>query len=148
MEQTAPALTRELQVDRNGMEVLDVDECLRLLASGHVGRVALSIDALPVILPVNYLARGRTIIFRTSPGSKLDAAVRHHVVAFEVDSIDPLYHEGWSVLATGRADQITDPAELAEVESLPLVPWAPRAGHSWVRINAELVSGRRLRHVA
>lgn len=138
----------ETEVDRNGMEVLQVEECLRLLASQHVGRVALSIGALPVILPVNYVARGRAVFFRTNAGSKLDAAVRRHVVAFEVDSIDPVYHEGWSVLATGRAEHITDPDEIAELDAIPLLPWAPCVGPSWVRITAELVSGRRLLHVA
>jgi nitroimidazol reductase NimA-like FMN-containing flavoprotein (pyridoxamine 5'-phosphate oxidase superfamily) len=110
--------------------------------------VALSVAALPVILPVNYVARGHEIVFRTSPGSKLDAASRHNVVAFEVDSIDPVYHEGWSVLATGRAEEITDPRELAEAAALPLQPWAPWVEHRFVKITAELISGRRLRHFA
>ncbi len=136
------------EIDRNGMEVLQADECLRLLASHHVGRVALSIGALPVILPVNYVTRGRAVFFRTSAVSKLDAAVGRHVVAFEVDSIDPVYHEGWSVLVTGRAEHITDPAVVAMLEALPLLPWAPWVGPNWVMITAELLSGRRLRHVA
>ena len=47
------------------------DECLRLLASTTVGRVALTSKALPVILPVNYAVDGDTVVIRTRPGSLL-----------------------------------------------------------------------------
>jgi nitroimidazol reductase NimA-like FMN-containing flavoprotein (pyridoxamine 5'-phosphate oxidase superfamily) len=63
------------------LETLDRDECLRLLATVPVGRIGLSIGALPAILPVNFAMVGSSIVIRTVVGSKLDAATRHAVVA-------------------------------------------------------------------
>lgn len=133
-----------LNVDRNGLEVLDREECLRLLSNCHVGRLALSIDALPVILPVNFVVHDDKVVFRTAAGTKLSAAARSAVVAFEVDNIEPLRHEGWSVLVTGRAHEISDPAVVRELSRLPLRPWAPGSRDHFIAIDTERVSGRRL----
>src|ERR1700739_3736503 len=74
----------------DGLEELERDECLRLLATAEIGRVIISTGALPAALPVNFFLDGDAIIFRTAPGTKLSAACDHAVVAFEVDSIDPV----------------------------------------------------------
>ena len=108
----APMLI-EMEHDRNGLEVLDRDECLQLLSGCSLGRVAVSVGALPVILPVNFLLDRERILIRTGPGTKLDAATRDSVVAFEVDHIDPFSHGGWSVCLTGMAREVKDEAELA-----------------------------------
>jgi nitroimidazol reductase NimA-like FMN-containing flavoprotein (pyridoxamine 5'-phosphate oxidase superfamily) len=135
-----------MALDRNGLEILPEEECLRLLATVPVGRVAVSVGALPAILPVNFALLDGDVVFRTAPGSKLDAAVRNAVIAFEADSIDPVYHTGWSVLVTGVAEEVTDPATLEAVAALPLEPWAldGLADHV-VRIRSRMISGRRLR---
>jgi nitroimidazol reductase NimA-like FMN-containing flavoprotein (pyridoxamine 5'-phosphate oxidase superfamily) len=142
---TASSIGR-MALDRNGLEILSREECLRLLATVPVGRVAVSVGALPAILPVNFAVLGDDIVFRTAPGSKLDAAVRNAVVAFEADAYDPVYHTGWSVLVTGVAEEVTDPATVRAVGQLPLEPWAldGLADHV-VRIRTEVISGRRIR---
>ena len=38
-----------------GLEVLSREECLSLMATVSVGRLGVSIDALPAILPVNFV---------------------------------------------------------------------------------------------
>jgi len=123
---------------------IDDDECRALLASAAVGRVGLSIDALPVVLPVNFVVDGDRIVFCTSTGAKLRQALEGAVVCFEVDHVDPIYHSGWSVLATGRAGEITDPYDLDHVRSLPLRAWAHLEEEHFVEIRIELLSGRRL----
>ncbi|MFP5327887.1 MAG: pyridoxamine 5'-phosphate oxidase family protein [Acidimicrobiia bacterium] len=130
--------------DGSGLEILTRQECLRLLASAHIGRVALSIEALPVILPVNFTVFEEQVIFRTAPGSKLTAAARSAVVAFEVDRIDPMQHEGWSVLVTGHAHEVVDPERIAILEHLPLRPWAPGSRDHFISIDTDRMSGRRL----
>ena len=60
-------------------------ECIALLGSVQVGRVGVTIDALPAVLPVNFVVWNGSIVFRTVPGTKLDAAAAGDVVAFEVD---------------------------------------------------------------
>lgn len=140
-----PSSIPRMALDRNGLEILTPEECRRLLATVPVGRVAVSVGALPAILPVNFALLDGDVIFRTAPGSKLDAAVRNAVVAFEADSVDPVYHTGWSVLVTGVAEEVTDAATLRAVAALPLEPWAldGLADHV-VRIRSQMISGRRL----
>jgi hypothetical protein len=133
-------------IDRNGLEVLDEAECLRLLATTSMGRVAITSGSLPVILPVNYLVVDRTVYFRTGRGSKLDAATTNAVVAFEVDDFDLLSHTGWSVNVIGVARDLgTSPGGLA-VDTSHIPRWAPGDEDRVVAVQAEMVSGRRLRH--
>ena len=119
-------------------------ECLALLGDAGIGRVGLSIDALPVVLPVNFVLDGDRILFRTGTGSKLQQALEGAVVCFEVDQVDRIYHAGWSVLATGHAGEVTDPADLERIRTLPLRPWAHLDEEHVVEIRIELLSGRRL----
>jgi nitroimidazol reductase NimA-like FMN-containing flavoprotein (pyridoxamine 5'-phosphate oxidase superfamily) len=127
-----------------GIESLDEAECRALLGDRGIGRVAVSIGAVPSVVPVNYIVLDGAVVFRTGSGTKLDAAVRRSVVAFEVDDIDPIYHEGWSVLVVGMADELTDPDMLARAEHLPLLPWAPGPHEHVVTIHPEIVTGRRI----
>jgi nitroimidazol reductase NimA-like FMN-containing flavoprotein (pyridoxamine 5'-phosphate oxidase superfamily) len=128
-----------------GLDLLSEAECYTLLATESVGRVGVTVGALPVILPVNYATVGRDVVFRTSPGTKLRAALDHAVVAFEVDVLDYERRTGWSVLVVGRAREVVDPAELEALEALDLEPWAGDAPRDrWVRVQAEFVSGRRI----
>ena len=133
-----------MDIDRNGLEVLDRSECLRLLGAAHIGRLGLSIDALPVILPINFVLDDDKVIFRTAAGTKLSAAARSAIVAFEVDHIEPISHEGWSVLVTGRAYEVLDALRIAELERLPLRPWAPGSRDHFISIDTDRISGRRL----
>jgi uncharacterized protein len=66
------------------MEELDDTECRRLLAERHLGRLAIPDFGGPVIFPVNYVFDQDLVVFRTDPGSKLDAATERESVAFEV----------------------------------------------------------------
>lgn len=71
--------------DRPTFEVLSPNDCLNLLATVSVGRVGVTIDALPVVLPVNFSLLDRAVVFRTVPGTKLDAATAGMGVVFEAD---------------------------------------------------------------
>jgi nitroimidazol reductase NimA-like FMN-containing flavoprotein (pyridoxamine 5'-phosphate oxidase superfamily) len=133
-----------MQVDRNGLEVLDRDECLQLLKQATLGRVAVTTAALPTVLPVNFRLAGQRIIFRTGTGTKLAAATRNAVVAFEVDDINPLDHTGWSVVITGIARPIIDPHDRAALDNLGIPRWAPGTDGHLVEISLDLVSGRRI----
>lgn len=130
--------------DHNGLAVLNRDECLRLLGQAVVGRIGLTVGALPTILPVNFALLGEDVVIRTGWGAKLRAATDHQVVCFEVDGFDRPTHTGWSVLATGRAEVVEDPAQLARVRALALEPWAPAPRDHYVVLRTELLSGRRI----
>lgn len=133
-----------MEIDRNGLEVLDRDRCLALLATATIGRVGITSGALPTILPVNFRLDGDRILIRSSGGAKMDAALQESVVAFEVDEFDPADHSGWSVVVTGVARPVTDQAELQSLASLPIARWAPEGDGTVVAISTNMISGRRL----
>lgn len=133
-----------MEIDQNGLEVLERDECLALLAGRGFGRIGVSARALPTILPVNYWFDGASIYLKSSAGSKLQAAARGDVVVFEVDDSDGISHAGWSVVVTGVARVVEDPVELAELRSAPVPRWAPNWDGHIMAISTEMVRGRRL----
>jgi uncharacterized protein len=132
--------------DANGLVILSEDECRRLVAEHplHVGRVAFVLDGYPVVLPVNYRLDHGTVVFRTSIGSKLDAVARGAAVGFEVDELDPDWQEGWSVVIRGHGEEVTNPAEVARLQRLPLRPWGPGSRSRFVRIQPDMITGRRI----
>jgi hypothetical protein len=77
-------------------------ECWELLASTSVGRIALSMGALPAILPVQYHLDGRTLAVCLGHRELPERAL-NTVVAFAVDAIDPQTRSGWSVQVQGRS---------------------------------------------
>jgi len=130
-------------VDDGGLEVLSRDECVALLAPGGVGRVAVTMRALPVILPVGFSLVGEDVVFDTSAGTRLAAAVAGAVVAFEADDVDPT-GRAWSVCVTGVAIPLDDPG-LPDVVRIPV--WPPGDQHpdrQLMRISSQIVTGRRV----
>ncbi|MFC4913908.1 pyridoxamine 5'-phosphate oxidase family protein [Actinomadura gamaensis] len=130
--------------ERRVFRALEDRQCWMLLRNSEVGRVVYTQNALPAIAPVNYTLHGRDVVIRTAPGSKLDAALRGAVVAFEIDQIDAGARSGWSVVVVGRARVETDAAAIAELDGLRLVTWMPDERPHYVRITAEQVTGRLL----
>lgn len=137
-----------VEIDRNGLEVLDRGECLSLLATAVIGRIAVTDGALPTVLPVNFRLDGDRILIRTGEGSKLEAALHGSVVAFEVDDFDPVGHSGWSVVVTGVASLVATGDDAHHLAGTPLPRWAPVADGNLMAVSTELVSGRRLDPVA
>jgi nitroimidazol reductase NimA-like FMN-containing flavoprotein (pyridoxamine 5'-phosphate oxidase superfamily)/GNAT superfamily N-acetyltransferase len=127
------------------IEELSKEECYELLAAhpAHVGRIAIA-GARPLILPVNYALDGEDVVFRTIPGSRFADAVSGEFVAFEVDFVHAAWHEGWSVLIRGKADVVTDEADRTRLTGLDLRPWAPGDRDLYVRVRADIVTGRRI----
>jgi nitroimidazol reductase NimA-like FMN-containing flavoprotein (pyridoxamine 5'-phosphate oxidase superfamily) len=129
-------------------EEIPPEDCLILLDLAHVGRIGVSVQALPVILPVNYVVHEGDVVFRTSSGTKLAAATAGAVVAFEVDHHDAHGTRGWSVLLQGRAEEIIDPVQVAQARILPLHSWALDGGADhYVRLRPTMISGRRFQPV-
>jgi hypothetical protein len=66
-------------------------------------------------------------------------------VAFEVDWFDYERHLGWSVLARGRAHQVTDPDAIKKVyDKWPPRPWADGPRNLLIRLPWDDLSGVRL----
>lgn len=130
---------------RTGLQRIDREECLQLLGGDVVGRLAVVRGNAPVIFPVNYVLDGEHIVFRTAGGTKFEAAERGRA-CFEIDGIDRESKSGWSVIASGRLEEVTerDARTLRRIELLPVEPWASGAKAHWMRLLPDRITGRRV----
>lgn len=130
--------------DRNVVEELDRQECLRLLAAEKVGRFVFTTGGLPAVRPVAYVLEGEDILVRTRPGTNVTSCHPGTVVAFEVDDLDPVSGTGWSITVTGNGRVLAD-AETAPYRGVLPRPWVAEATELIV-LPVELVHGQRIRH--
>lgn len=84
-------------------DVISEQECWNLLATASVGRLALSVRALPMILPVQYYLDNRTIAVCLGHRELPERSLHEAIIAFAADSIDPGTRAGWSVGIQGRS---------------------------------------------
>ena len=127
------------------LEVLDEPTSMRLLSPGGVGRVAFDDERGPLALPVNFRMDNGTVVFRTGDGVIAAAVSAGQPISVEVDHLDEARGEGWSVLLSGPAAQVTGANDLARIATLALEPWAGGDRHTVVRLTPDRVSGRRIR---
>ncbi|MEV6390048.1 pyridoxamine 5'-phosphate oxidase family protein [Nocardia xishanensis] len=133
------------RTDGNVVE-LDREDALALLAQAPFGRVVYTRDALPAIRPVNHLIDNGSIIVRTRLASQFSAAVQSRsgvVVAYQADDLDIGRRTGWSVVVTGIARPVTDPAQIDRYQRL-LQPWIGSPMDGVIEIEPAIVSGIRL----
>jgi nitroimidazol reductase NimA-like FMN-containing flavoprotein (pyridoxamine 5'-phosphate oxidase superfamily) len=125
------------------VEELSAVECWQLLDDTSVGRLAVDIAGHPDIFPVNFIVDGETLVFRSGAGTKLAGAVLGRAVAFEIDGADLGDRSVWSVVVKGWAREIHQMDERFAADDLPLYPWLAHPMPNFVRIDPELVTGRR-----
>ena len=130
--------------DDMGLIRLEEDECWQFLARHSLGRVGLVHMEYPMIFPVNYALDGRSVVFRTAPGTKLAIAAAGRAVAFEVDEVTELFETGTSVMLHGTMREVVSVDDRARLESLPIRVWAPGNRDRFVQIEPEWVTGRRI----
>ncbi|MBH5333954.1 pyridoxamine 5'-phosphate oxidase family protein [Streptomyces pactum] len=122
-------------------------ECWERLGTHGIGRLGLPTRAAPLVLPVNYLVDARTVVYRTEPESPA-AVTAGAPLSFEADHFDDRSSGGWSVLLTGTADRISDPAAVRALAARPGArPWAGGPRNLWIRVVPVQVSGRYIRHL-
>jgi len=132
------------QVNMSGSVAMSVEQCYELLPTVPVGRIVFTENALPAIQPVNFMVDGTDVVFRTSRGSKVAAAARSAVVAFEVDTYNDSLTQGWSVVLIGRAQAVVDPDERVRLAELPLRSLVGDTGSTFIRVIPEIVRGRQV----
>ncbi|MCG2622172.1 pyridoxamine 5'-phosphate oxidase family protein [Arthrobacter sp. I2-34] len=124
-------------------EVLGRKTCWQLLRGVSVGRLALWVLDHPDIFPVNYAVDQESLVFRTGPGTKLDAVLGGFPVALEADGVDPATGVAWSVVVKGKALAVRPGQELLESVTLRLFPWHGGPKEHFIRIVPDSVTGRR-----
>ena len=65
------------------------------------------------------------------------------MVCYEADDLDPVQHTGWSVIATGFARLVSDPATVSRYRQA-LEPWIARPMDQVIAITPQMITGRRL----
>jgi uncharacterized protein len=123
--------------------ILSEDESWRRLSGVALGRLVTSFAGEPEIFPVNFVVQDRTVLFRSSEGTKLFSAVANHTVLFEAD--DHNVAEGWSVIVRGRAKVLRTDAEIEEAEKVQLMPWTAIRKVHYVRVTPSEITGRHFR---
>jgi nitroimidazol reductase NimA-like FMN-containing flavoprotein (pyridoxamine 5'-phosphate oxidase superfamily) len=128
---------------RSGIDVLDRDQCLALLQTDVIGRLAVVAGGTPAVFPVNYAMDGDAVVFRTAPGTKLDAG-NGASACFEIDSFDRDRRTGWSVVVSGRLEEATsfDGLLLDRLKTLAVDPWAEGVKEHWMRLVPHIITGR------
>jgi nitroimidazol reductase NimA-like FMN-containing flavoprotein (pyridoxamine 5'-phosphate oxidase superfamily) len=134
----APTIRNDITV-----EILGPAECLALLGTQRLGRLAVTRgpDVGPHVVPVNYTLLRGSIVFRSAPGTKLDRLVTEPVT-FEVDSFDPYMQMGWSVVVEGFAYEASD--REMEIEEFHLRPLLDRPNSRWACLVPRSITGRRI----
>ena len=127
------------------LRTLTPEQCTAHLSAGGIGRVIFSTARGPVALPVNFEYSNGDVVLSTDP-AKAHALEAQATIGFEVDRVDDVMSEGWSVLITGRARRIDDPDEILALASLDLESWAGGARHALVAISPTEVTGRVIVH--
>ncbi|MFD6471220.1 helix-turn-helix domain-containing protein [Streptomyces goshikiensis] len=125
---------------------LEEAECRSLLGTHGVGRIAVFTPEGPAVLPVNYLVAGPDIAFRTAVEA-LAARAEGTQVAFEIDNIDDVTAGGWSVLAVGELEAVTEPEEIRHLTAMARSqPWAGGPRTHWMKLTPVRLTGRRVAH--
>ena len=125
--------------------VLGTQECQILLRTTVVGRIAVSTPDGPHIVPVNYAVVDDAIVVRTSAYSVLGTYARDAMLAFEVDHVDHEQQRGWSVVARGRAEFVSDPEVIDHIQEVWAPrPWANGSRALYLRLPWTELSGRKL----
>ena len=137
--------------DRTIIE-LDEAESLKLVSRGGIGRIAYQSRFGPAVLPVNYKWHDGAVVFRTARHSALDEDLQtgisggDYLVAFEIDAIDEIGRQGWSVLIQGPAYHVSE-AERESAERAGVEPWPAGERELFMRIVPNRVTGRRIQPV-
>ena len=145
----SPSTTGRHDSDDRSERRIDVrgrEQCLDLLATNHLGRVAWQAADLPQILPVTYAMHQGSVYFRTTPDGILSELAQPTRVALEVDELDQQTRSGWSIVLQGRTSAVTEPDAVAGLWAADsLVPWAGGNRTLFICIRPDRVSGRVVR---
>jgi hypothetical protein len=91
---------------QGAVQSLTREECLTRLSGQRIGRVSVSKDALPVIVPVIYTQDGGYVVFHAPLDQSFATLCDHAVVAFEADGLSAVEDGGWSVHVVGVASML------------------------------------------
>ena len=116
--------------------------CLDRLAGQRIGRLALSVNALPVIEPARYVLRDEELFIGGLAKASFGDALANSIVAFEVDSIDRSNGLRWVVCVVGQATPVLDRTTIGTLRALPTGTWDAAETERFFRIATTSLTGR------
>lgn len=123
---------------------LTEQDCWRRLDGHGVGRVVFQTDGALIVRPVNYRVVDGVVLFRTERTGALAGAVGRPVL-LEVDRLDDVVANGWSVLVSGLAEADGRDIDRSGAGAEEPRPWADGLRDLLVRIHPSRITGRELR---
>ncbi len=91
---------------------------------------------------MNYLPEDGSLLFRTGPGTKLDALLEGGPVALEADGLNPYGTIAWSVVVKGRPEALPESGVDQDKLDEDLSPWEPGSKDYLFRITPTEITGR------
>lgn len=123
------------------VHIISDQECFALLGVTTFGRIAFAPAGIVEIFPVNFVAEGARVVFRTAPGTKLAGMLIASDVALEIDYVGE--RDAWSVVAHGTTRLLEHEEELAAAEALGIEPFVRTVKREFVELVVTRISGRR-----
>jgi len=111
---------------------------MTLLRRAHLGRVALAVRAIPVVIPVRYKLEDGDLLFAAT-GDELRRALHGNIIALQADGFEEDTGQRWTVFATGPAERVE------RIERTALSLWVPpdaAVESDLFRLKPSIVSGR------
>jgi hypothetical protein len=90
-------------VEADAKDQLSPSECWELLKTVPVGRLVLSLKALPVLVPVQYYVDADELAICLGHYTIPERSINDAIVAFGADAIDPASRSGWTVQVQGTS---------------------------------------------
>ncbi|MEN2740318.1 pyridoxamine 5'-phosphate oxidase family protein [Microbacterium sp. X-17] len=133
-----------LALTASAVERLTRERCWDLLATEHVGRLAvIRPDGGPDVFVMDYLVGEQALFLRSGPGAKLVDVTHDPRIAFEVDGREDGFQ--WSVVLRGVANRMNRDDEIEASGVLDLQTTSPTNKFNYVRITPSAVTGCRFR---
>lgn len=113
---------------------LSQEECEDLLSANRYGRLGLSLDDVPYVVPISYVySDGKIYLHSGLKGKKLEIARKNPQVCFEVDELEKGHWK--SVVVLGWVD-ISDSLD-AKQQMFGLFTQKVMGGHGGMKFNRE-----------
>jgi nitroimidazol reductase NimA-like FMN-containing flavoprotein (pyridoxamine 5'-phosphate oxidase superfamily) len=120
----------------------DDEQCLALLGRAQLGRIALSLRALPVVIPVRYTRDDEDLLF-TASGEELSRALHGNIAALQADGYEEDSGQRWTVFAMGPVQRVEGVERLGMIaRSLPWLPSTAMGEDGLFRLKPAVLSGR------
>ena len=114
--------------------VLSSDECTSLLSAARYGRLALSKDNQPYVVPMSYVYQdGKLYLHSRGMGKKVEYATNNPRVCFQIDVLEK---ERWSSVVVSGISRLSDSVE-AKQKMFDAFTKKGQGGHAGKKFSRE-----------